>query len=75
VRQRRLDRVVGFLEYAGIRWAAVESLEDHKGELIVTWRLPPTAKEQAVCHAAWESGIGDGCENVTHRVPATDTIQ
>lgn len=70
-RGKRLDRVVGFLAAYVIDVFALLSIEDHKGELVVTSRRILTTREQAVLFTAWGSVIGDGAdENVTFRVAA-----
>lgn len=67
----RLHRVVGFLVAFNVDPLALLSLEDHRGELVVTSKHVLTCREQAVLFSAWGSIIGDGAdENVTFRVAA-----
>lgn len=39
----------------------INSLEDHKGELTVSWRMPPTQEEISLFNWAWDK-IGNECD-------------
>jgi len=68
----RLERVVGYVsalaDYYGNEdvCSRIESLNDHKGVLTVTWHVQPTEVEKEVLSKAWKSRIGDGVDNVEH---------
>ena len=44
----------------------VASLYDHEGTLTVGWKTGPSEGEKEFFTKAWESVIGDGCDNVEH---------
>ncbi|MBI1889371.1 MAG: hypothetical protein HYS18_01855 [Burkholderiales bacterium] len=43
-------------------------LHDHKGTLIVVWRIEPTEQEKSYLVKAWQSLIGDESTNVEHEM-------
>ncbi len=43
-------------------------LHDHKGTLIVTWHVAPSAPEKTYFARAWRSLVGDRSDNVAHEV-------
>lgn len=72
-RIERLHRVIGYVvalaEYFGNE-SIVEklaSLDDHEGNLTVTWRTSPSDGQKQFFAKAWSSMIGDGCDmNIEH---------
>lgn len=68
----RLHRVIGYAcalaDQAGNKGLLkkVGELNDHKGTLTVRWVSDPTQEEMDYFVKAWESIIGDGCDNVEH---------
>ena len=73
-RIERLTRVYGYVaalaDQAGDTGLIekILQLHDHKGTLIVFWRLPPSAEEKDFFVQAWASKIGDGSSNVEHEI-------
>jgi hypothetical protein len=72
-RLRRLERVVGFVRALSLHYGnkdlfdKVVSLDDHKGDLKVCWRVAPTAGEMEFFDHAWEDGFtGDGGGRIDH---------
>ena len=73
-RLERLNRVYGY----AIAQADLDNdrdcitrlvrLHDHKGTLVVTWRVAPSDLEKAYFSRAWQSLVGDRSENVAHEV-------
>jgi hypothetical protein len=74
--ESRLDRLLAVLDFAALHRARamrmkIVSLEDHKGELTVTWKSPPTKGEKRAFVEAWKSENEPG-DNVYHRVVETE---
>lgn len=73
-RYQRLERVVGYIcalaDWHGDREidSKIERLFDYKGVLEVHWLSRPSKVEMKWFEKAWESSIGDGCDNVEHYV-------
>ena len=71
-RVERLNRVYGYavaLADAAGNSACITKLmrlHDHKGNLIVHWRVAPTAAEKGFFVSAWRSLIGDESDHVSH---------
>ncbi|MBC7414315.1 MAG: hypothetical protein H7327_05220 [Herminiimonas sp.] len=76
-RVERLNRVYGYAialaDADGNRdcIAKLVRLHDHKGNLVVSWRSPPTAREKSFLLKAWQSQVGDLSENVSHEMDET----
>lgn len=68
----RLNRVLGYVfalaDRQGVQrfLGKVVEISDHKGTLTVRWGVQPTDEEKELFLKAWESAIGDGCDNVEH---------
>ena len=67
----RLHRIVGYIaalsDVIGRDvLSRIAELHDHKGILQVKWRGQPSDAEKSLVSKAWQSGIGDGADNVTH---------
>lgn len=73
-RVERVNRVYGYAvalaDVDGNRECITKlsQLHDHKGNLVVTWQVPPTAREKAFFVRAWQSQVGDQSENVSHEM-------
>jgi hypothetical protein len=71
-RIHRLQRVVGYVCALGEDQrnygvlSKVKELHDHKGDLLVTWKVPPSEEEKGYFLKAWESTIGDGGGPIEH---------
>jgi hypothetical protein len=71
-RMTRLHRVIGHvcamatLDRKSLVLTKVKAMNDHKGQLTVTWTCDPTGREKTYFTKAWESIIGDGCDNIIH---------
>lgn len=73
-RIERLNRVYGYAigqadaDANGECITRLMRLHDHKGALIVTWHVAPSAPEKDYFTRAWLSLVGDRSDNVTHEV-------
>ena len=73
-RIERIQRVIGYVCALGDHYGnpglleKVAAMHDHKGQLTVTWRKPPTQGEKEFFAQAWRSTIGDGSDDVVHKV-------
>lgn len=72
-RERRLSRTLGYVIALASQdgmtemYYRISALNDHKGDLTVTWRVPPTQREKDYFTEAWGSGlVGDGGGSVRH---------
>lgn len=71
-RYKRLERVVGYIcalsEHYGnsILLSKIKKLHDYKGTLEVYWNIYPAKGEIDFLVKAWNSLIGDGCDDVQH---------
>ena len=71
-RLERLNRtygyVVGMADVEGNidTITKIAKLHDHKGTLMVIWRVTPTEKEKIYFLKAWKSRIGDESTRVEH---------
>lgn len=73
-RIERVNRVYGYVlalaessgntEFLG----KLGQIHDHKGNLIVVWKLAPTAAEKNYFVTAWQSKIGDESTRVEHEM-------
>lgn len=76
-RVERVNRVYGYAvalaDADGNRECITKlaQLHDHKGNLVVTWRTAPTAREKSFLTRAWQSQVGDQTENVSHEIVQT----
>ena len=73
-RVERVNRVYGYAialaDVDGNRECITKlvRLHDHKGNLVVTWRVAPTTREKTFLTRAWQSQVGDQSENVSHEM-------
>ncbi len=73
-RLERLNRVYGYAigladgDSNGACITKIARLHDHKGTLIVTWHVAPSAGEKEYFGRAWQSLVGDRSENVSHEM-------
>lgn len=70
-RYPRLHNVIGYvhamIDVNGLDiLPKLSRLDDHKGTLSVYWKESPTTLEMKIISDAWDSAIGDGCDNVDH---------
>ena len=69
----RIQRVIGYACALANHYGndtlldKVESLYDHEGTLTVGWKREPSEGEKEFFTKAWDSMIGDGCDNVEHQ--------
>ena len=73
-RIERLNRIYGYVaalaDQAGHTEmiTRVEQIHDHKGTLMVVWRVAPSAAEKGYFQKAWSSKLGDSSDKVEHEV-------
>ncbi len=78
-RIERLNRIYGFVvalaDQAGNPGfiSRIEQIHDHKGTLMVVWRVPPSIAEKRYFKTAWASRLGDSSARVEHEIKNSGT--
>ena len=73
-RIERLNRIYGYVAALADQAGAtemitrVEQIHDHRGTLMVVWRVQPDPSEKSFFQKAWNSKLGDSSGKVEHEV-------
>lgn len=73
-RIERLNRIYGYVVALADRAGnadfitRIEQIHDHKGTLMIVWRVAPTIAEKRYFSTAWASRLGDSSAQVEHEI-------